>query len=168
MSDLVSKLPERIRSELRELRRLVRRAQEAWNRAERTGDDLYLDSVALNLHAFYDGLEGLFEAISKRIDGAAPGGPNWHAALLNLMAAETPKLRPAVISETTRAALDPYRSFRHVVRHVYPFRFEAQRLRPLVKEAGPVFERIEREMLAFAAFLQARADDHDDRNETGR
>lgn len=47
----------RIRDELSEISQTVIRVQVAWERAEQTGDDFYLDSVALNLHSFYTGLE---------------------------------------------------------------------------------------------------------------
>jgi len=159
VSGPIARLARRILSELNEIGRVVRRAKQAWDRAGRTGDDLYLDSTALNLHAFYDGLEGLLEAISSTIDGARPSSPDWHRALLNQMATEAPRLRPAVISETTRTALDDYRSFRHVVRHVYPFQFEIDRIRPLIEGVDRVFQQARSELSAFAAFLQQRAHD---------
>jgi len=71
------KLGERIRSELAELDRLVECAQEGWRRAQRSGDDFYLDSVALSLHGFYAGLERLFELIATIVDGTMPRGANW-------------------------------------------------------------------------------------------
>ena len=77
MSERLLKLGERIRSELAELDRLVERAQEGWRRAQRSGDDFYLDSVALSLHGFYAGLERLFELIATIVDGTMPRGANW-------------------------------------------------------------------------------------------
>ena len=59
MSERLIRLVERIRSELVDLNRLVERAKEGLRRAQRSDDDLYLDSVALNLHGFYAGLERL-------------------------------------------------------------------------------------------------------------
>jgi hypothetical protein len=37
----------------------------AWNKAAVNSDDLYLDNVALNLHGFYSGIEGVFGLIAK-------------------------------------------------------------------------------------------------------
>lgn len=56
MKELI-KLAERITSELGELEKVAQRIQEGWLRAKKSGDDLYLDSVALNLHGFYSGLD---------------------------------------------------------------------------------------------------------------
>ena len=42
-----------IRQELDEIRIVMSRAHQGWEQARRSNDDLYLDSVALNLHGFY-------------------------------------------------------------------------------------------------------------------
>jgi len=43
----------RIREDLVELQRVVERVQAGWERSKQSGDDFYLDSVALSLHSFY-------------------------------------------------------------------------------------------------------------------
>ena len=111
----------RIRQELSELERLVERVRLAWQRVNKTGDDFYADSVALNLHGIYTGLERVFELIAIHVDQAKPEGQNWHQELLRQMAAEIPLVRPLVISTETRDSLDAYRGFRHVVRNIYAF-----------------------------------------------
>jgi hypothetical protein len=124
VSERLLRLAQRIRDECDELARVVDRVQEGWRRSQRSSDDLYLDSVALNLHGFYAGLERLFEAITAVVDGSVPRGENWHQMLLEQVAVEAPAVRPAVISDETRWILDEYRGFRHVVRNVYTFRFD--------------------------------------------
>ncbi len=57
MSERLVHLAVRIRAELAELDHIADRVAEAWERALSVGDDYYLDSVALNLHGFYSGLE---------------------------------------------------------------------------------------------------------------
>jgi hypothetical protein len=42
--------------------------QVAWARAKVSHDVLYLDSVALGLHAFYGGVERLLEQIARFVD----------------------------------------------------------------------------------------------------
>lgn len=106
MSDHLLQLADRIRSECQDLDRVVKRAQEAWRQAERSDDDLYLDSVALNLHGFYAGLERMFELIATNVDEQMPTGEHWHQLLLEQMASEIDGVRPAVISDYTRQALD--------------------------------------------------------------
>ena len=162
MSELLVRLARRIQDEFGEIGHAVERAELAWGRAQETGDDLYLDSVALNLHAFYDGLEGLLEAISTTVDSARPDGMDWHRALLQQMATEAPGLRPAVLSEATRERLDEYRAFRHVVRHIYPSRFDAGQMRPLVEGVRVASQSVQRELLAFAEFLCGYVDGADE------
>ena len=50
----------RIKEELCEIDKLVIRALNAWDHARKTSDDLYPDSVALNLHGIYSGIEKVF------------------------------------------------------------------------------------------------------------
>jgi hypothetical protein len=151
------RLARRIRDEFGELARVINRAQEGWRRVQRSSDDLYLDGVALNLHGFYAGLERLFELIAATVDGTVPQGENWHQVLLEQMAAEVPHVRPAVISDETREALDEYRGFRHVVRNVYTFKFDPMKVQTLVEKAPGTFSQARAELLAFASFLEALA-----------
>jgi len=151
------RLAERIRDELVELAQVVERAQEGWRRARRSADDFYLDSVALNLHGFYAGLERLFELIAATIDGTVPQGANWHQVLLDQMATEMPRVRPAVISGETRQALDNYRGFRHIVRNVYTLRFDPAKIQRMVDGMPGVFSQVRAELLAFADFLEQQA-----------
>ena len=157
MSERLLRLAQRIRDECEELARLVARAQEGWRRLQQSSDDLYADSVALNLHGFYAGLERLFEMIAAGIDGNVPRGENWHQMLLEQMVAEVSSVRPAVIGEKTRQMLDEYRGFRHIVRNVYAFRFDLVKLQKLVQEAPAVLSQVRAELMAFAAFLEQQA-----------
>ncbi len=150
-------LAQRIRTELTDLERTIGRAQEGWRRAQKASDDYYLDSVALNLHGFYAGLERLFALVNSQIDRIPPQGANWHQVLLRQMAAEIPGVRPALVSAATREALEEYRGFRHVVRNVYTFQFDPSRVRHLVEGLPDLLEQLRRELLAFAEFLDHRA-----------
>jgi hypothetical protein len=94
-----------------ELDQVVDRLLEAWQRARRSGDDLYLDSVALNLHGFYSGIERIFERLAETLDGSLPKGENWHQALLVQMSKEVTRIRPAVISQQTLKRLPFITSF---------------------------------------------------------
>lgn len=75
MTTLYGELAERIRGEVSDLERVVQRASLAWLQVQRTpGEFVYLDSVALNLHNFYSGLERLFELIARHVDRTLPTG----------------------------------------------------------------------------------------------
>lgn len=81
-------LVERIRGELNDVERVVSRALNSWAQAQKTSaeQDVYLDSVALNLHGFYSGLERLFELSARHVDRSLPEGGTWHRDLLDATA----------------------------------------------------------------------------------
>jgi len=151
-------LSERIQVELTELSQVLSRVEEGWKRSSRSGDDFYLDSVALNLHSFYSSLERIFEKIAEIVDGEIPKGENWHQALLVQMTKEIPGIRPAVISNSTYQKLDGYRGFRHVVRNIYTFQFDPVKIEKLVDELPDTFDQIKTELLAFANLLSSASD----------
>ena len=157
MNERLLNLADQICDQLSELERIIQRSQEGWRRYRELSDDLYLDSVALNLHSFYGGLERLFELVATAIDGSLPQGVNWHRMLLEQMAVEVTGIRPAVISRISCEALDEYRGFCHVVRHVYTFELDASRIQRLVEGSPTAFERVHSELSAFASFLKQRA-----------
>jgi hypothetical protein len=84
MNDIYQELAERIRGEMSDMERVVQRALWAWPKAQKVSEEqnVYLDSVALNLHSFYSGIERLFELIARHVDSALPSGESWHRDLL--------------------------------------------------------------------------------------
>ena len=74
MNTPLHSMAERIRQELIELDQVVTRVLAAWQRALRSGDEFYLDSVALNLHGFYSGIERIFERLAETLDDSLPKG----------------------------------------------------------------------------------------------
>jgi len=146
----------RIREEISEIKLIIDRTQGGWERARQSGDEFYLDSVALNLHSFYTALERIFELIAITIDQVKPQGENWHQELLRQMAAEIKLVRPSVISRETRNSLDEYRGFRHVVRNVYSFNLSATKIEPLVKKLPNLFNNIQNELENFLYFLETQ------------
>jgi hypothetical protein len=147
-------LAARIDSELSELRQVVDRTLQAWDKAAQQNDDFYLDSVALNLHAFYSGLERVFEKLAASIDGAVPTAANWHQELLIQMQTEIPAVRPAIISSHLKEMLEEYRGFRHVVRNVYTFHFKPEKLKILTENLDNTFKLASKELSTFANFLK--------------
>ena len=144
----------KILSELEELTVVIGRIEQGMQSAETKGDDLYLDSVALNLHGFYSGVERIFERIAAAIDGAVPEEANWHQELLKQMSIEVPGVRPAVISSELKEKLEEYRGFRHVVRNVYTYQLNPKKLKPLVRSLRKAMKELQRELVAFVKFIQ--------------
>jgi hypothetical protein len=147
----------RIRAELAELERVIQRVERLFAKAQAQNDEDYLDGVALNLHGFYAGVERIFEAIAREIDGSFPTGPEWHRDLLMQMSAEMSNTRPPVIGRNTRDFLDEYRGFRHVVRNVYTFNLRPSRLQELVEELPSCYAALVQDMNAFCDFLDKLA-----------
>jgi hypothetical protein len=149
-------LASRILNELAALGPIVGRVERAWKAAAANNDEFYYDSVALNIHNFYSGIERVLEKIAYAVEGSLPQGVNWHQELLDQMALEIPNVRPAVISSKTREQLDPYRGFRHVVRNVYTYHISPDKMKPLAKGIRPVFKQVEKELAAFSRFIQTK------------
>jgi hypothetical protein len=154
MSNDYLSLAGRIRQELNELDLVIQRIQRIWRQANLYPDDAYIDAVALNLHAFYAGLERIFELIATHIDGIMPESGRWHIELLRQMASPVPDVRPAVISPELRDRLDRYRGFRHVVRNVYTFNLDPKLVGLLVEELPEVAGGIKKSLGDFADFLE--------------
>lgn len=157
MNSSLSNLAARIRSELNDLRRVVERAQQSWERFKHVSDDAYVDSAALNLHGFYSGVERLLELIADVVDHSKPAGAEWHGELLQQMTKEIPAIRPSVISEGTRIQLDRYLRFRYLVRNVYSFKLRSELMSQLVEDAMSVYQQVNNELSTFADFLDQRA-----------
>ncbi len=149
----------RIQQSLEDLERVIRRVESLMDKTEQTGDDDYLDGVALNLHGFYAGVEHVFEDIAREMEGALPTGPQWHSSLLLQMSAKINSTRPAVITPETRRYLDEYRGFRHVVRNVYTFDLHPNRVLELAHGVRRCYEALTSDLNAFAEFLDKLMDE---------
>jgi hypothetical protein len=153
-------LARRIQLEIEELERTQAVIERHWQTARRTttDPDAYLNSVALNLHTFYSGLERIFELIALELDGGLLGGDAWHTELLRQIALDVPDVRPCVIRPDTAAQLDEYRKFRHRIRNIYTTNLDADRMAHLVVGLATLWPQIREELTAFIGFLRQLAD----------
>jgi len=115
---------------------------------------IYEESLALKLHNFYTGCERIFQKIAGDINGGVPVTFDWHRRLLYSMSLEIEKLRPPVISKDTARALGEYLAFRHVVRNIYGFEIESERLGGLVIRIDKAFEGVKKDLTEFIKFLR--------------
>lgn len=155
MSERLVRTAERIRRELADLEQVASRIERALRASQVSpaDQDLYLDALALNLHDFYTGLERIFRHIAAAVDGQVPESDEWHRQLLHQMSLEVPQVRPQVLSVEAAQSLDEYLRFRHVVRNIYAFDFDPDRIEPLVTRLPATFAQVRTELLAFADFL---------------
>lgn len=159
MKNPYKQLADRIRGELTDLDRMVERAMKSWKIAEKAtkDQDIYLDSIALNLHGFYSGLERLFELTAKTVDGTVPKGITWHRDLLHQASKDLEGIRPAIIDPESSSSLDEFRRFRHLVRNVYSINLVPEKLTALMTELPSLWTRLKPELLAFSEFLDELA-----------
>lgn len=144
---------------LADLEQVVDRSQRLLQKYQTTQDEDYIGTLALNLHGFYTGVERCFEEIARQLDETVPSGTDWHRRLLRQMSAELPNLRPPVVQVITRQAIDEYRSFRHVVRNVYTFDLQPNRVVALAEKLPDCFAALKRDVTAFVAFLISVSED---------
>lgn len=115
--------------------------------------EIYEESLALKLSNFYTACERIFKKIAEEVNSGLPRSLDWHKRLLTRMTFEVENIRPAVISPPTAKALDDYLGFRHVVRNIYGFELDSERLNRLVMQADKVFLKFKKEVEQFLHFL---------------
>ena len=149
-------LSNRIKLELDGMKQTIQAIQRHWAKVETSvhDQDAYLNSVAINLHGFYTGLERLFELIAIELDGGTLGGDAWHTELLKQMTLDIDKVRPPVLEAETADLLNEYRKFRHLVRNIYTLNLDPSRVGSLVSGLDGLWDRVKRELLAFSGLLE--------------
>lgn len=144
---------ERIREEMEFVNQSITKSEKAWQKAKISNDDSFYDSVALNLHNMYNGIERIFEQIAINVDESTPEGKNWHRDLLIQMSLNIKDIRPNVISDPLFKILDKYRSFRHVVRNIYTFQFDLGKLDQLIDHLKDFTKLLNTDIENFYRFL---------------
>ncbi|MCL4487613.1 MAG: antitoxin [Chloroflexi bacterium] len=154
MINRYSAVAQRIRQERDELERIFAVVQRHWQMSKTATDaDAYLNSVALNLHGFYSGLERIFELIAIDLDGIKLGGERWHIELLHQMTLDLPQVRPPVLSRETAERLDAYRKFRHLIRNIYTTHLDPGELEKLVVALPRLWMQTRDQLDALANYL---------------
>lgn len=149
-----------IASELEHLRRLAADIAAVQIEIERDPDhaDLFYENLALKLHNFYTGCERIFQTVVSELNGGPPAGFDWHRRLLERMAMDW-QGRPALLTQNTVTSLREYLAFRHVVRNIYGFELDDERIQRLVQRYPQVWSQLEFDILNFISWLNALADE---------
>lgn len=83
----------------------------------------------------------MFLSIAERVDNSIPVGSRWHTDLLNQMTFDLPSIRPPALSRATRNVLHEYRSFRRLVRNVYTYNLDPEKVAAPVDHISPTYGR---------------------------
>ncbi len=70
------------------------------------------------------------------------------------MALEIERVRPPVISKEIERSLIEYLAFRHLVRNIYGFEIDSERLQRLIEESRTTFKIFKKEVTMFLDFLR--------------
>lgn len=136
-----------------ELAKLGIVVQKLSSQKNRTDEEEVIESAALRLHNFYTGCERIFKLIASEVNGSVSHELDWHKRLLTQVALDIEGIRPAVISLQTRKDLEELLRFRHVVRNIYGFELDTDRIEDLINLATSIFPRLQKEVEKFIAFL---------------
>jgi len=115
---------------------------------------VYEESLALKLHNFYTGCERIFQKIADDINGGVPSSFDWHKRLLKSMSLEIENIRPAVISKSTLRMLEDFLAFRHVIRNIYGFEIDTERLQSLINNVQGAYRMFKKDIDKFIVFLR--------------
>jgi hypothetical protein len=154
-------LAARLRDDTRDLDRIAARVARGLAARTRATDepDLVLDSMALNLHDYYSGLERILLGIASDLDRSVPNGADWHRVLLQQMTITVPGLRPQVLPDDVAAGAAELLRFRHVVRHNYAFVLEEERVTRLAQRLPVQHQAVQAALATFITYLDRLASD---------
>ncbi|MBD2424838.1 hypothetical protein [Phormidium sp. FACHB-1136] len=118
--------------------------------------DLFYENLALKLHNFYTGCEKILQLVAVELNGGLPSGADWHKRLLDRMS-ERREGRPAVLTPETATRLREFLGFRHIVRNLYGFELDPNRVAALVANYPAVWVNMKTDVSAFIDWLRALA-----------
>ena len=144
-----------IEFELDRLRQLEQSIQYVRQEIERDSDhaELFYENLALKLHSFYTGCERIFSLVATELNGGLPSGSDWHKRLLDRMSTERAS-RIAVVKPTTAKLLKEFLGFRHVIRSLYGFELDPERIQRLIENYPTVWANAETDIVEFVVWLQ--------------
>jgi len=120
IAQAISKLPNRLLSELNELE---------------------LSGVGGILQSFYNGIENILKQTFLAHDKVIPEDFQWHRELIQRA------VQYGFISEKTMEMLIPYLTFRHLYRNAYVLELRPDRMQTLVDEIRNTFSNIQKDIL---------------------
>jgi len=105
------------------------------------------------LHSFYNGIEKSVILIYKKINEKIPNDLDWHKNLFEKTFMPT-KNYPALFCNEYKTPLRNYLKFRHFFRHTYGHKIDPKKLKPLIIELEPLWEKIKNDLNNFVKSLE--------------
>jgi len=118
------------------------------------GPDIYQKAViGYYLHNFYNACENIFLNIAKTFENNIDP-QEWHKCILKRMKLEIEDIRPAVISDPLHKALDDFRAFRHIFRHVYFYELDWEKEKIVADKFQYAVGQFNKEITQFIGFCK--------------
>ena len=116
----------------------------------------FYELQALKLHNFYTGCERIFQLVASELNGGLPSGFDWHKRLLQRMTVEDAR-RPPLLQAATAQRLEEFLGFRHIVRNLYGFELQHERVALLLGRYEETWQAVDGDIQGFIAWLNSLA-----------
>lgn len=117
-------------------------------------DPIPLESVAYQIHNFYNAIEDLLKIVAAHFENQISDTARCHSLLLQRMSQEIPGIRPSLLSQESYLLLNILRGFRHFFRHAYGVPIEYEQLQINLNKSRQLYPRLEQELHQFFNALQ--------------
>jgi hypothetical protein len=117
----------------------------------KSDDPIRLESVAYQLHNFYNAIEDLLKIVAAHFENQISDTARWHSVLLQRMSQDIPGIRPLLLSQESYLLLNSLRGFRHFFRHAYGVPIDYEQLQINLTKARQLYPSLESDLDRFLA-----------------
>lgn len=112
-------------------------------------DEDLTNSLAYKLHNLYSAYEDLFKLVARFFENQIADISGYHSELLNRMKLLIEGVRPELLADESFMLLDELRGFRHVFRHAYSYKLDAERVVKLSEKTESLIALFEKDFEKF-------------------
>lgn len=117
---------------------------------------VYLESLAYQLHNLYCAFEDLFKVIAGTFENRIDDQPRYHLELLKRMTISVEGVRPAFLSQECYRLIDNLRAFRHLFRHAYSYELDERKVSLVLEDAIRLKEIYPKDIQTFLNQLKGK------------
>jgi hypothetical protein len=121
-------------------------------------DPVRLESVAYQIHNFYNAVEDLLRTVAAQFENQITDAARWHQLILQRMTQDIQTVRPALLSQTSFQSLNALRGFRHFFRHAYGVPIDYDQLVANLDRVRQGYPALVQDVDRFLVQLQQSAD----------
>lgn len=104
--------------------------------------EIAYEGCAHQLSRMYNAIEQMGLRVAKVFENNIDDEQGWHGALLNRLSIKIQGVRPALLPQELKLALNELKSFRHVFVHAYELELDPEKLALILKYARQVAHRL--------------------------